>query len=68
MPHEDGYELLRQLRALPPESGGATPAIALTAYTRETDRAATRAAGYQAVTAKPVDLDELFAQITRLAR
>jgi CheY-like chemotaxis protein len=67
MPHEDGYELLRQVRALPPERGGATPAIALTAYTREKDRAATRDAGYQAVAAKPVDLDELFAAIVRVA-
>jgi PAS domain S-box-containing protein len=66
MPHEDGYELLRQVRALPPEAGGATPAIALTGYTRDQDRAATREAGYQAVAGKPVDLDELFSAITRL--
>jgi CheY-like chemotaxis protein len=67
MPHEDGYDLLRQVRTLPPEAGGATPAIALTAYTREKDRAATQEAGYQAVAGKPVDLDELFSAITRLA-
>jgi signal transduction histidine kinase len=66
MPYEDGYELLRQVRALPPEAGGATPAIALTGYTRDQDRAATREAGYQAVAGKPVDLDELFSAITRL--
>jgi PAS domain S-box-containing protein len=67
MPHEDGYDLLRQVRALPPEAGGDTPAIALTGYTRDKDRAATRDAGYQAFAGKPVDLDELFAAIRRVA-
>jgi len=67
MPHEDGYDLLRQVRALPPESGGDTPAVALTGYTRDKDRAATREAGYQAFAGKPVDLDELFSAIRRVA-
>jgi PAS domain S-box-containing protein len=67
MPHEDGYDLLRKLRALPPEAGGATPAVALTGCTRDKDRAATRAAGYQAFASKPVDLDELFSAIRRVA-
>jgi CheY-like chemotaxis protein len=67
MPHEDGYDLLRQVRALPPEAGGDTPAVALTGYTRDKDRAATREAGYQAFAGKPVDLDELFAAIRRVA-
>jgi CheY-like chemotaxis protein len=67
MPQEDGYDLLRLVRALPPESGGATPAIALTGYARDKDRAATKAAGYQAVAAKPVNLEELFSAIARLA-
>jgi PAS domain S-box-containing protein len=67
MPHEDGYDLLRQVRALPPESGGATPAVALTGYTRDKDRAATRDAGYQAFACKPLDVDELFSAIRRVA-
>jgi CheY-like chemotaxis protein len=67
MPHEDGYDLLRQVRALPPEAGGDTPAVALTGYTRDKDRAATREAGYQAFAGKPVDLDELFSAIRRVA-
>ena len=34
MPGEDGYAFMRQLRALPPEHGGLTPAAALTALRR----------------------------------
>src|SRR5207302_2040604 len=36
---KDGYWLIRQVRALPPERGGTTPAAALTGYTdRPNDR------------------------------
>ena len=68
MPEEDGYDLLRQVRTLPATRGGTTPAVALTGYAREEDRAATRRAGYQAVTPKPVNLDELVATIAAVAR
>ena len=67
MPNEDGCDLLHQVRVLPRERGGATPAIALTGYARDEDRAATRDAGYQAVTTKPVNLDELLATILNIA-
>jgi CheY-like chemotaxis protein len=63
MPHEDGYALLQQLRALPPEEGGITPAIALTGHAREIDQIAARRAGYQAVVVKPVSLDHLMRTI-----
>jgi CheY-like chemotaxis protein len=39
MPDEDGYSLVRRLRASPPERGGSVPAVALTAYGRAEDRA-----------------------------
>jgi len=67
MPNEDGCDLLHQVRVLPRERGGATPAIALTGYARDEDRAATRDAGYQAVTTKPVNLDELLSTILDVA-
>jgi PAS domain S-box-containing protein len=38
MPGRDGYQLIRAVRALPVEQGGATPAIALTAFARSEDR------------------------------
>jgi CheY-like chemotaxis protein len=38
MPGQDGYSLMRTIRALPPERGGRVPAAALTAYARTEDR------------------------------
>ncbi len=38
MPGQDGYHLIREVRKLSPEGGGATPAIALTAFARTEDR------------------------------
>ena len=55
MPHLDGYELIRQVRALPEEEGGQVPAIALTAYARREDELKAFVAGYQVHVAKPVD-------------
>lgn len=54
MPDVDGYSFVRSLRQRAAEAGGATPAIALTAYTRELDRHQAEAAGFQRHLAKPV--------------
>lgn len=59
MPDEDGYWLMRAIRALPPEAGGKTPAVALTAYVRMEDRLRVLEAGFQQYVPKPVDPDEL---------
>jgi CheY-like chemotaxis protein len=59
MPEEDGYELIRRVRALPAEAGGEVPAVALTDYTRIEDRMRALRAGYQMHVAKPVELAEL---------
>ncbi|HEY0083160.1 MAG TPA: ATP-binding protein, partial [Pyrinomonadaceae bacterium] len=67
MPQEDGYALLRQVRALSPEAGGRIPAIALTAYAREDDRVRALQAGFQIHVAKPVNPPELVAVIVGLA-
>ena len=67
MPGEDGFELIRKLRNLPPESGGATPAIALTAYAREDDRRHMLSCGFQAHVAKPVEPSELLGVLSRWA-
>jgi hypothetical protein len=66
MPDEDGYELIRQVRSLPAERGGNTPAIALTAYARVEDRLKAFQAGYQMYIAKPVEPAELVAVIASL--
>ncbi|HXM77157.1 MAG TPA: ATP-binding protein, partial [Thermoanaerobaculia bacterium] len=67
MPEEDGYALIRAIRALPADRGGAVPAIAVTAYAREEDRLRALAAGFQAHIAKPVDPGELVAAVARVA-
>ena len=63
MPGEDGYSLLRRVRALPAERGGDTPAIALTAYARAEDVRAAAAAGFQLHLVKPIQIDALVAAI-----
>jgi CheY-like chemotaxis protein len=59
MPDEDGYTLMRRLRARPAAEGGAIPAIALTAYGRAEDRVRALEAGFHMHLVKPVDPDEL---------
>jgi len=66
MPVEDGYSLIRKVRALPGEQGGQTPALALTAYARTEDRIRALSAGYQVHLAKPVDRVELATVIGSL--
>jgi CheY-like chemotaxis protein len=66
MPVEDGYGLIKKIRALPKERGGQTPALALTAYARTEDRVRALSEGYQVHLAKPVDRFELAAVITSL--
>jgi signal transduction histidine kinase/CheY-like chemotaxis protein len=66
MPDENGYDLIRQVRTLPIESGGGVPAIALTAFARPEDRSRALAAGYQLHLAKPVEQAELLAAVSSL--
>jgi signal transduction histidine kinase len=66
MPDADGYALVQRMRALSTESGGATPAIALTAYARAEDAASALRAGFQMHLPKPVDLERLVLGIANL--
>ncbi|MCU0682193.1 MAG: ATP-binding protein [Polyangiaceae bacterium] len=68
MPGEDGYALLRKVRALPPDRGGLTPALALTAHARVEDRTAALKAGFSMYMSKPVNLQELLGVVDHLAR
>ena len=67
MPGEDGYALIRKVRALDAERGGKTPAIALTAYGRSQDRMLSLSAGYNMHVPKPVDPGELTTIIASVA-
>ena len=66
MPDEDGYELIRNVRALPAEKGGRIPAIALTGYASLQDRDLALSAGYQEHLSKPVDIDDLINLVKKL--
>jgi CheY-like chemotaxis protein len=68
MPQQDGYWLIRELRALPPARGGAIPAIALTAHGADHGPARTLAAGFQAHLRKPIDPWELCRAVAGLVR
>ena len=67
MPDVDGYELLRRVRALGPESGGRLPAIALTAFARAEDRMRALRAGFLLHVSKPVEPSELVAAVAGAA-
>jgi CheY-like chemotaxis protein len=67
MPDEDGYSLIRRIRALTPGEGGAIPSIALTAYTRAEDRAKALGAGFTLHMAKPIRPTDLVSAIQDLA-
>jgi CheY-like chemotaxis protein len=66
MPGETGYDLIERVRALAPEAGGTTPAIAVTAYTGAEDARRALRAGYQAHLSKPVQLRELVRLVAEL--
>jgi len=68
MPGEDGFDLISKVRAMGSECGGNIPAIALTAYAREEDRARILAAGFQRHVAKPVEPSSLAMAVATLAR
>jgi PAS domain S-box-containing protein len=68
MPERSGYDLLQDLRALPAEAGGRTPAVALTAYATAHDRVRVLKAGFQMHIAKPVQPAELVAVVASLTR
>jgi CheY-like chemotaxis protein/anti-sigma regulatory factor (Ser/Thr protein kinase) len=68
MPVVDGYDLIKQVRGLPPNRGGRIPAIALTAYTRTEDRLQSLRAGYDMHVPKPVELAELVAVAATVVR
>jgi signal transduction histidine kinase/CheY-like chemotaxis protein len=66
LPGEDGYALMRRIRALPGNAGGFVPAVAVTAYVRMEDRKQALAAGFQQHVAKPVDPVQLVDAIASM--
>lgn len=66
MPVADGYELIARVRKMEVHRGGKMPAIALTAYAREEERQRALEAGFQMHLSKPVEVDELIAEVAKL--
>ncbi len=64
MPEEDGYSVIRKVRASAESAG--LPAIALTAYVRVEDRMRALEAGYQMFLPKPVEAEELRSTVANL--
>jgi PAS domain S-box-containing protein len=64
MPDQDGYDLIRRVRAR--VAAKTLPAVALTAFARSEDRRRALLAGFQTHVSKPVDLAELVAVVASL--
>jgi PAS domain S-box-containing protein len=67
MPGEDGYDLIRKVRALESETGETIPALALTGYASAEDASRARVSGYQTHIAKPVTPSDLVVAVASLA-
>ena len=66
MPGENGYDLIRKVRAREAGNGGRIPAVALTAYARAEDRLQALKTGYNMHVPKPVEPAELAVVIASL--
>jgi len=64
MPDTDGYTLMKQLKLLP--NLKEVPAIAVSGYASDEDRARALEVGYIALIPKPIDVDNLFLLIQNL--
>jgi CheY-like chemotaxis protein len=67
MPEEDGYTLVRRVRALPPPLGS-IPAVALTAYTDPHSVQTAFAAGFDAHLGKPLEPHVLADALSKVLR
>jgi signal transduction histidine kinase len=67
MPEEDGFALIRQVRASAAGKFAAIPAAAVTAFTGPEDRARALAAGFQVHLAKPLQPADLVRTVEKLA-
>jgi signal transduction histidine kinase/ActR/RegA family two-component response regulator len=68
MPEEDGYSLIRKVRALPTKEKAGIPAIALTAFAGNEDRTRALLEGFNVHMAKPVEPSELLLALADLAK
>jgi signal transduction histidine kinase/ActR/RegA family two-component response regulator len=67
MPGVDGYAFIQRVKTLPAELGGGIPSVALTAYTRTSDKSKALAMGFTTHIGKPVNPADLIAAVLNLA-
>jgi signal transduction histidine kinase/DNA-binding response OmpR family regulator len=63
MPNEDGYSLLKQIRKLRTKRAKEIPAVALSAYASDEDRAISLSKGFQMHLPKPIEPDKLVTSV-----
>ena len=68
LPNEDGYSLMRKVKALENARQVEIPAIALTTYDGEDDRAHALSVGFEKHLPKPFDIDELIITVACLTK
>ncbi len=66
MPGQDGYALIRMIRAMAGGEGGHVRAVAVSAYARREDRQRALKAGFNDHVSKPVKPDDLYDAIERV--
>jgi PAS domain S-box-containing protein len=66
MPGEDGHQLLQRIRSLPPQQGGRTPAVALSALAGAAEQQRALRVGFQGYVAKPLEPAELVGLVAEL--
>ena len=59
----DGFELLREIRALGPDAGGSVPIVAMTAFGSHADRERLLRGGFKGCLLKPFTPDKLVETI-----
>ena len=67
MPNMDGIEALQAIRAQEQEQGGHLPVIMATAHTEPGDAARFKRAGADGYLSKPIEIDQLNAELLRLS-
>jgi CheY-like chemotaxis protein len=67
LPGEDGYSLMRRVRALGADAGGRVPSIALSGFISSEDRKRALDAGFDVFLDKPVQVMGLIRAAQRLA-
>ena len=68
LPNEDGYSLMRKVKALENARQVEIPAMALTTYDGEDDRAHALSVGFEKHLPKPFDIDELIITVACLTK